>query len=130
MANWKDILGWGDVQLNELRFIGYIYLKEGQYEKARRFFDGLVLLEPESSYDWRTLGAIYLLMNNFPKAIATLTKALELDPSNAGAQINLTKAYFYNGEREKGLEDAKKLTASSDKSVANDAEALILAYST
>lgn len=130
MVNWKDILGWGDLQLNELRFIGYIYLKEGQYEKARRFFNGLVLLEPGNAYDWRTLGAIYLFMNNFAKAIETLSKALELDPSHAGAQINLAKAYLYNGEREKGLEDAKKLTASPDKDVASDAEALILAYST
>jgi tetratricopeptide (TPR) repeat protein len=129
MTIWRDVLGWGDIQLNELRFIGYIYLKEGQFEMARRFFEGLVLVEPDSAYDWRTLGAVYILLNNFPKAIEVLTKALQMEPGHAGAQLNLAKAYLYNGEREKGLEDVKKLTGNPDVPIANDAEALLLAYS-
>lgn len=129
MVNWADVLGWKELQLNDLRFTAYIFLKEGQYETARRFFEGLVLLDPTNAYDWRTLGAIYLLMNNFDKAIETLNKAIEIDPQNGGAQLNLAKAYIYKGEREKGLEDAQKLTAFKDKVVASDAEALVLAYS-
>lgn len=128
MGKWRDILGWNDIQLSELRYIGYVYLKEGQYETARRLYEGLVLIDPTNDYDMRTLGAIYLLMNQYTKAIEVLHKALEISPSNAGAQLNLAKAYLYKGDKIKGLGDAKKLMSSPDKSIANDAEAMVLAY--
>ena len=128
MGRWQDILGWDNAQLRELRYIGYIYLKEGQYETARHLYEGLVLLDPNNDYDWRTLGALYLYMNQYPKAIEVLNKALELSPANPGAQLNLAKAYIYQGDRVKGIRDAKKLISSLNKEVALDAEALVMAY--
>ncbi|MEI6531538.1 MAG: tetratricopeptide repeat protein [Chlamydiota bacterium] len=128
MSKWQDMLGWDSVQLSELRYIGYVYLKEGQYETAKQLYEGLVLLDPNNDYDWRTLGALYLFMNQYPKAIEVLNKALEINPANPGAQLNLAKAYLYQGDRIRGLGDAKKLMSSLDKDIARDAEALVMAY--
>lgn len=37
-TNWQQVLGWGSDQLEEIRFAGFSYFKEGRYEKALLFF--------------------------------------------------------------------------------------------
>jgi tetratricopeptide (TPR) repeat protein len=126
--NWCDILGWKAEHLQELRIAGYTYLKEGKYETAKIFFEALVIIDPTNAYDCRTLGALYLLMGNLVGAIEILNKALELDPSHLGARLNRTKALLFLGNLREGLEEARNLMTCSDTTIADDAEALIMAY--
>ena len=129
MINWCDVLGWNEDHLSELRFLGYLYVKEARYEEARQFFEGLALLDQRGTYDLRMLGAIYLLKKDYPKSIEILTSVLEKEPDHMGAQLNLAKARLYQGEREAGLALLKKLQSCPQKNIAGDAEALVLAYS-
>ncbi|MDR3624961.1 MAG: tetratricopeptide repeat protein [Chlamydiales bacterium] len=127
-TNWCDVLGWGPMHLQELRFSGFTYFKEGKYEIAKIFFDALTVLDPENAYDRRVLGATYMLLGDHNKAIKVLEEAIQLDSTHLGAQINRTKALFFLGNIQEGLESAQKLIHCSDKDIANDAQALILAY--
>ena len=60
IVNWRAILGWTDEQLEELRFTGFSFLREGHYNKALIFFEALVVIDPTSIYDNQTLGRFVL----------------------------------------------------------------------
>lgn len=126
--DWKQILGWGDTQIQDLIFVGYSYIKEGHYHIALRFFEALISLEPENLYCTQTLGALYLQTGNHLYALNYLDRALKINPSDAKTQLNKTKALFLLGYKKQALESAKTLSSHSDSFIADGATALLLAY--
>lgn len=46
MMDWKEVLGWKNEELDDLRFVAYSYIKEGIYDVALTFFDALSILSP------------------------------------------------------------------------------------
>lgn len=127
-VNWTDLLGWTDEEVNDLRFVGYSYIKEGHYEIAKKFFEALVVLCPDSAYDFQTLGAVYLQMGDNLEALNFFDKALKIDPEHAPTLLNRAKALLLLGYHRQGLAQAAILKASANPRVASQAEALILAY--
>lgn len=127
--NWLKSLGWNEDQLEDLRYAGYAYIRQGKYEIALPFFEALTVLDPNSSYDAQTLGALYLQLNNPVKALKCFDKALKLEADHAPTLLNVTKALFMLGKREEGLKLAHILEREPDREIANVAKALILAYS-
>lgn len=125
---WVKVLGWTEDQLEDLRFAGYAYIRQGKYDIALPFFEALIVLDPESAYDAQTLGAIYLEMGDPSKAIKALDRALKLDTEHAPTLLNLTKALFMLGKKEEGLKLAEILRREPDSRISNVAEALLLAY--
>ena len=128
LVNWRAILGWTDQQLEELRFTGFSFLRQGHYTKALIFFEALVVLDPMSIYDTQTLGALYLQIGKGKKALETLDQALALDPLHEPTQINKVKALLMIGEKVEALQLAQMLQRSEDPDIANDASALFIAY--
>lgn len=125
-VNWREILGWSSDQLEELRFSGFSFLREGHYTKALIFFEALVVLDPLSIYDLQTLGALYLQIGDNTQALATLNRALALEPHHEPTLLNKTKALFSLGLKREALEIAKVLEKSRDTEISSDASALIL----
>lgn len=128
LVNWRAILGWTDEQLEELRFSGFSFLREGHYQKARLFFEALIILDPTSHYDMQTLGALYLQISEGEKALNTLDRALCLDPQHEPSRLNKVKTLLLLGRKADALELAKTLEKSEDLTIANDASALLVAY--
>ena len=128
-TNWIELLGWTQDQIEDIRFAGYSFVKQGQYEHALKFFEALVSLPEENVYDLQTLGAIYLQLGNNLSALNYLEKALALDPKHEPTLLNRTKALFLLGYKKQALTQASKLESSSDVTVADQATALIMAYS-
>ncbi len=127
-VNWTDLLGWTDEEVNDLRFVGYSYIKEGHYEIAKKFFEALVVLCPDSAYDFQTLGAIYLQIGDNNQALNFFDKALTIDPEHDPTLLNRAKALLLLGYHRQGLAQASILKASKNLRVSSQAEALILAY--
>lgn len=125
---WLDVLGWSDEEIADLRFVGYSYIKQGHYETALKFFEALVVLCPDSAYDLQTLGAIHLQLGDNLSALNYLDKALKIEPSHGYSLLNRAKALFMLGYRDQGVSLAKSLSSHSDVKVANQADALLLAY--
>jgi tetratricopeptide (TPR) repeat protein len=125
---WLDLLGWTKEELNDLRFVGYSYIRQGQYEIAMKFFEGLCILNPNSSYDHQTLAAIHLELGDNLKALNYIDKALAIDPTHAPTLLNKAKALLLLGYQKQGLWQANELKSNKDLKIANSAEALILAY--
>lgn len=127
--DWCEILGWSEEQLEDIRFLGYAYVRQGKYELAQSFFEALVAVAPGSAYDVQTLGAIYLQKGESAKALFYLDQALKLEDNHVPTLMNRCKALLVIGHLEEGLKIAKKLKKNKDLSIADVASALILAYS-
>ena len=128
--NWLETLGWTDEHLDDIRNVGYAYIRQGKYETALPFFEALVVLDPSSSYDLQTLGGIYLEMDQIESAIDYFNKALEVDQDDSGSiLLNLAKAYFISGNIEEGMQIASTLNNHANLYVASQSTALVLAYS-
>ncbi len=126
--DWLSILGWNPEELEDLRFVGYSYIKQGKYDIATTFFEALVILAPESTYDLQTLGALYLQRGNNLMALNYIEKAIKLDPNHLPTLLNRTKVLFALGYKRQGLAQAKALEKCAQEQIANQAQALMMAY--
>lgn len=127
-AEWLDLLGWGDAEIEDIRFAGFSYVKQGQYEIALKFFEVLSFLSEANAYDLQTLGALYLQVGNNLSALNYLERALKLDATHEPTLLNRAKALFLLGYKRQGLTQASLLERSSNSYVADQARALTLAY--
>lgn len=128
LMDWKEVLGWSQDELNDLRFVAYSYIKQGIYDVALTFFDALSVLSPPTSYDLQTMGALHLQLGNGLKALDYLDRALKSDPSHVQTQLNRAKALFMLGYKRQGLIQAMELEKAVDPEIASAASALILSY--
>lgn len=126
--DWRKKLGWTEEQIEDLRYTGYSYIRQGKYDIALSFFEALATLDTESAYDAQTLGAIYLELNKPGQAIVYFERALKLEADHSPTLLNLMKALFMLGKKEEGLRLAHILKNESNSSISNVAKALILAY--
>lgn len=122
-------LGWNEDQLEELRFTGYAYIRQGKYDIALDFFKALVVLDPENIYDAQTLGAIYVEQGEPEEAVKALENALKLEGDHTPTLINLCKSLFMAGRTDEGLKLAEILKKDKNPGIASHARALILAFS-
>ncbi|MBI2742888.1 MAG: type III secretion chaperone [Chlamydiales bacterium] len=127
-VNWLEVLGWHQEELDDLRFVGYSYIRQGSYDLALSFFEALSVLSPNNAYDLQTLGAIYLQKNNNLMALNTIEKALKLEPNHYPTLLNRVKALLALGYKKQGLTSAKTLLTCPNEQIASQATALILAY--
>ncbi len=125
---WIDLLGWSEDELNDLRFVAYSYIKQGHYEIARKFFEALVVLCPNSIYDLQTLGALHLEQGENLSALSLFDRALEQDPEDAPTLLNRAKALLLLGYHKQGIAQASQLKGHKNIKISNQAEALLLAY--
>lgn len=126
--NWLEPLGWDEEQLEDLRFTGYAYIRQGKYDIALPIFETLSILAPDSAYDIQTLGAIYLQQGEAEKALKCFDKALKLETDHAPTLLNLVKALFMLNRQDEALKLAYMLKNEENPAVSNVAKALILAY--
>lgn len=127
--NWIEKLGWTEEHIEDLRYTGYSYVRQGKYDIALAFYEALAVLDPNNAYDAQTLGALYLQLNQSSKALKCFDRALKLETSDHGPTLlNLAKTFFSMGKKEEGLKLVHILKSEKNTTIANIAKALILAY--
>lgn len=127
--NWLEKLGWTEEHIEDLRYTGYSYIRQGKYDIALPFFEALAALDPDNAYDSQTLGAIYLEINQPEKALLCFDRALKMEGEHGPTLLNLAKAFFMLGKKEDAMRLVHVLQNDADPTIANPAKALILAYS-
>jgi tetratricopeptide (TPR) repeat protein len=127
--NWIERLSWTDEHIEDLRYTGFSYIRQGKYDIALSFFEALVILNPQDIYDNQTLGAIYLQLNEPLKAMHYFDIALKIDPEDGATLLNLAKAFFMLEKKEEGLKICQIIKSNQDSYISNVAKALLLAYS-
>ncbi len=128
-TKWNEILGWGSEEMEDLRFVGFSYIQQGQYDIAISFFQALCILEPKNAYDLQMLGALYLQKGNGLAALENLDKSLKIEPNHFGTLLNRCKTLFLLGYTKQGLQQAEELKKCEDGEIAKQATALLLSYS-
>lgn len=126
--NWREKLNWNEEHIEDLRYTGYSYIRQGKYDIALSFFEALTVLDPENAYDAQTLGALYLQLNQPAKAIKCFDLALKLDAEHAPTLLNLAKAFLMLGRKDEAVRLAQILKNEPNPNISNVAKALILAY--
>lgn len=126
--NWSEQLGWGQEHIEELRYIGFSYVRQGKYDIALPFFEALQVLDPSNLYDLQTLGAIHIQLNQPIKALPYFDRALKIESRHIPTLLNLTKAFFMLGKKAEGLHLANMLKSEKDPAISSMAKALIMAY--
>lgn len=127
-VNWLEVLDWDGEELEDLRFVGYSYLKQGKYDIALTFFEALAVLNPNEAYDLQTLGALHLQQNNNLMALNYIERALKIDPDHLPTRLNRAKALYALGYKKQAEKEAQSLTESGDTAIVDQASALLLAY--
>lgn len=126
--DWRSKLSWSDENIEDLRMVGYAYLRQGKYDIAIPFFEALNVLEPDSAYDAQTLGALYLQVNEPLNALKMFEKALKLEADHGPTLLNLTKALLMLGKKDEAVRLAQLLTREGNTRIADTAKALLLAW--
>jgi tetratricopeptide (TPR) repeat protein len=127
-VDWLEVLGWSGDELEDLRFVGYSYLKQGKYDIAITFFEALVVLNPTNAYDLQTLGGLHLQLNNNLMALNFIERALKTAPDHLPTRLNRAKALYALGYKRQAQKEAENLTQSADAAIADQASALLSAY--
>jgi tetratricopeptide (TPR) repeat protein len=127
--NWSQLLGLDPTTINDLRYVGYTYLKEGHYQIAIEFFEALIILEPSTSYNYQTLGALYLQTGQLQLALNYLERSLKIDPQHEPTRLNKLKTLYLLGYFKQANLLAQELIQSASLQAKTQAEALFLAYS-
>lgn len=127
--DWQNFLELSDSSLEDLKTVGYLYIKQGCFKIALEIFNAISIIDPTSVYALQTLGALYLQLEEYSKALDFLDKALKLDPKNDLIMLNKSKALFSLGYITQGLSLAKIISKSNDKKFSRQAIALIESYS-
>lgn len=91
---------------------GLTHLQEDRPALAADEFRKSIRLDPKSPYSHKGLGIAYTQMRRYPEAIATLRKALELNPYYVDVRNDLGTALILSGKREEGK--AELLAAYND----------------
>ena len=148
-----------DLNAEDRRTLGKVYVKSGKYEQAIETLKALAEANPNDvetrsllgiSYFYldkpdeagaqldsvwdkiiaekrvdeiTTRGIIYSRQNNFPKAIETLKKAIEINPSSAAANNALSQVYARSGDTEQAEIYRAKTVEINDKTAAETFEA-------
>jgi predicted Zn-dependent protease len=87
---------------------GVAALQAGDLAGARRSFEHVVKIAPNSGAAHNSLGWVLLAQDDIGPAISQLQTAVKLEPGFAQARINLSNAYVRNGDAPLGLHEARE----------------------
>ena len=113
----------------EMGRVGAMYYQQGNFEKARTIFEGLVELDPESANAHSALGGLLTLQQEDGLAVEHLNRAIEINPSQIAPYVNLGEIYIRQQQIEAAVANLKKaieLDPDEKDAGANRARAMVL----
>ena len=125
----REQLDISTAEFLEMGNVGAMYYQQGNLEKARTIFEGLVELDPNSADAHSALGALLTLQQQDEKAAEHLRKAVELDPEQIAPYVNLGEIYIRQQKLEEAVANLKtaiELDPDEQDPGANRARAMVL----
>ena len=124
----REVLGITDREFEEMGQLGAMYYNQGDLERARVVFEGMVEVDPVNSAAQAALGALYVRTNRFDRALEHLNRAIEIDDRQLTAYVNRAEAHLRRKEVEKAVADLKcaiALDPSAQDPAANRARLMV-----
>lgn len=105
---------------------GYIYVGMQRFDEARKVFEGLCVLAPNSEVPVVALGGVAFCQGKFDDAIRHYKRALEIDPESLFAKAYLGETLLFSGEKDEALKLLQAVRGMDPKGAAgNFATALL-----
>ena len=117
-------------QIDGFASLGYNFYQQGKFDEAKKIFDGLTAIEPESFYGFAGLGALELAKNppDLDSALTNLRKAVELNPNSASIRANLGEVLLRQAKLQEAATEfnkAMELDPEKKDAGANRARAML-----
>ncbi|HEX8474448.1 MAG TPA: tetratricopeptide repeat protein [Pyrinomonadaceae bacterium] len=128
-ATLRDHLGISAAEFQQMGEIGAMYYNQGNLDKARTVFEGLVELDPDNVDALSALGALYTRTQRDTDALAYLNRAIELDDRQIAPHVNRAEVFLRMQKVEQAVADLKKaieLDPDEADPGANRARAMVL----
>lgn len=125
----SEKLGVSASEFQQMGEMGAMFYRQGNLEKARAIFEGLVELDPESAAAHAALGALLTRTERFEQALVHLDRAVELDPEETAPYVNRAEIFIRQGRAEAAVENLKRaveLDPHEKDPAANRARAMAL----
>jgi tetratricopeptide (TPR) repeat protein len=94
---------------------GFSYFQQQKYDEALASYEKVIKLNPRAAAAYNMMGMVYRFKYNQlrdpelrRKEIAAFQKALEIDPKNWTAMLNLATDYYADGQKDKAAPLFKK----------------------
>lgn len=94
------------------RGLGWTFATKGDREQSRHHFDTAIQLSPDDAKNWVELGKFQYATGDFPSAIKTFTKALEIS-ATAEARLARASAYRRNRQFKESIADCDEILTDS-----------------
>ncbi len=104
--------------LIDIADIGSMYLRQGNFEKAKMIFEGLVELDAELFEVQSCIGAFYTQIRDDEKALYHLNKAISLNPNKIAPFVNRAEVNIRKQDIENAVSDIMN-AVNLDEAVGN-----------
>jgi type IV pilus assembly protein PilF len=81
--------------------LGFAYHNKGEFEKAEKYYQEALKLQPKFAIALRGLGRTYLKMGEVTKAQEVLNEAVLIEPDAVPVYMDLAQSYLMSGDIEK-----------------------------
>lgn len=117
-------------KMKQLAEQGYVKLKHGRFEEARKIFEILTFVDHKNYFHHLALGGSYQKLKKDLDAVFQYTECLKYDPENTNAFVNRGEIFLRHKNYKKAAEDFRQAIVA-DKGgrdvFANRARSLVIA---
>lgn len=96
------------------RSLGEVAMSERRFDDAVAHYRNAISLEPGNGANYYKLFRVHNRMRKLSEALDDLTKALEVDPSNADYRLQRAKLFVALGQCDRAVEDYRELRMASE----------------
>lgn len=125
----RQRLGVDDREFQAMGEMGAMYYRQGNLDKARTIFEGLVELDPANAAAHSALGALLTRTEEYDEALRHLDRAVELDAEEIAPYVNRAEIFVKRGQAGEAVANLKKAIALDPQEkdpAANRARAMAL----
>lgn len=87
---------------------GYLYLKEGNYNKSIEFYKNALLTDPNFVSAYTSLGDVHSLLGRYEESLSAYNRALDINPFQIDSYLGIGTIYKDTGKFKEALEIYKK----------------------
>lgn len=128
--SFREITRLDPKKIRQVSEMGYVKLKNGRYEEARKIFEVLTFIDHKNYFHHLSLGSAYQKLKRTVDAIFQYNEALKYAPKNINALINRGELYLRNKNYRKAAEDFREailLDQTGKDRFSNRARSLVIA---
>ncbi len=106
-SRYLEAMSMGELveESNRVQFLRNAYLSIGEYHRAQRLYDELILSHPELASAYQGRADVFRKMGRWDASLEDLTRALKLAPDDLELLLSRGMVHVESGNPAKGIED-------------------------